>query len=100
MASPNFIDWRCGLKNAMWAMFWVEQNADPNDIEVNKEVLKKNVARLIRMATQKNAGQRGAKNCLDWDSLDTTLMMIACSATALCLSGALGEMPETIEGDV
>ena len=80
-------------------MFWVKQNVDPGDIEADKAALKENVARLIRMTTQKNAGQRGAKDSLDWKSLDTTLMMIACAATSLCLSGALGEMPETIEGD-
>ena len=80
-------------------MFWVKQNVDPGDIEADKAALKENVARLIRMTTQKNAGQRGAKDSLDWKSLDTTLMMIACTATSLCLSGALGEMPETIEGD-
>ena len=99
MSSPNPIDWQSGLKNSMWAMFWMKQNIDPQDIETDKEVLKANVARLIRLATQKNAGQRGAKDSLDWKSLDTTLMMIACAATSLCLSGALGEMPETIEGD-
>ena len=93
------IDWQKDLKNTMWAMFWVKQNADPGDIEADKAALKENVARLIRMATQKNTGQRGAKDSLDWKSLDTTLMMIACAATSLCLSGALGEMPETIEGD-
>ena len=93
------IDWRSGLKDGMWAMFWVKQNVDPGDIEADKAALKENVARLIRMTTQKNAGQRGAKDSLDWKSLDTTLMMIACAATSLCLSGALGEMPETIEGD-
>lgn len=93
------IDWQKDLKNTMWAMFWVKQNVDPGDIEADKAALKENVARLIRMTTQKNAGQRGAKDGLDWKSLDTTLMMIACAATSLCLSGALGEMPETIEGD-
>lgn len=96
---PQQIDWRSGLKNSVWAMFWVKQNAEPADIEADKAALKANVARLIRLSTQKNAGQRGAKDCLDWNSLDTTLMNIACAATSLCLSGALGDMPETIEGD-
>ena len=70
-----------------------------SDTERDKSVLKENVARLIRLTTQKNAGQRSVKDCLDWNSLDTTLMMIACAATSLCLSGVLGDMPDTIEGD-
>ena len=94
------IDWRSGLKDGMWGMFWVQHNLAPSAIETDKAVLKENVARLIRMTTQKNAGQRHIKDCLDWNSLDTTLMMIACAATSLCLSGELGEMPETIDGDV
>ena len=93
------INWRNGLKDGMWSMFWVQQNLSPSDTERDKSVLKENVARLIRLTTQKNAGQRGVKDCLDWNSLDTTLMMIACSATSLCLSGVLGDMPDTIEGD-
>ena len=92
------IDWRKGLKDAMWAMFWLRQ-ASPQEIERDKATLKDAVARLIRMTTQKNAGQRGAKDCIDWDGLDTVMMTIICEATSLCLSGALGEMPETIEGD-
>ena len=96
----NSIDWRKDLKNSMWSMFWVIQNSSGADFEMNKAALKENVARLIRMTTQKNAGQRGVKDCLDWDSLDTTLMGITCAATALCLSGALGDMPDFIEGDI
>lgn len=95
----NSIDWQSGLKDSMWSMFWLRQNMSPADVEQDKTTLKENVARLIRLATQKNAGQRGAKDCLDWNSLDTTLMMIACAATSLCLSGELGEMPDMIDGD-
>lgn len=83
----------------MWSMFWLQQNMSPADIERDKATLKENVARLIRLTTQKNAGQRGARDCLDWNSLDATLMMIACAATSLCLSGEQGEMPDMIEGD-
>ena len=99
-AKAPSIDWRSGLKDGMWAMFWVKQNVDPDDIEADKAALKENVAKLIRMTTQKNAGQRGAKECINWNNLDNVLMMIACTATSLCLSGELGEMPETIEGDI
>ena len=95
----NSIDWQSGLKDGMWSMFWLRQNMSPADVEQDKATLKENVARLIRLATQKNAGQRGAKDCLDWNSLDPTLMMIVCAATSLCLSGELGEMPDMIEGD-
>lgn len=93
------IDWQKDLKDTMWAMFWMRQENDAANTEADKAVLKENVARLIRLATQKNAGQRRAKDCLDWDSIDTTIMGIVCAATSLCLSGALGEMPETIDGD-
>lgn len=42
-----------GVKDTMWAMFWKgNQKAD-------LESLEESVQRLIRMATQKNAGQRG-----------------------------------------
>lgn len=96
------IDWRADLKSTMWDMFWMKQNMSQTDIEADKEVLKNNVARLIRMATQKVGydGTKRTSKALDWNSLDTTLMMIACAATSICLSGALGEMPDMIEGDI
>lgn len=96
----GLIDWQSGLKDAMWSMFWVKENADDRDFtESDKEAVKENVARLIRMTTQKNAGQRGVRDCLDWKSLDTTIMTIICAVTSLCLSGYFGDMPEFIEGD-
>lgn len=98
--TANLIDWQSGLKDAMWSMFWFKENADDRDFtESDKEAVKENVARLIRMTTQKNAGQRGVKDCLDWRSLDTTIMTIICAVTSLCLSGYFGDMPEFIEGD-
>ena len=98
----NSIDWQSGLKDSMWSMFWLRQNMSPADVEQDKATLKENVARLIRLTTQKvgyDALKRGIKDSLDWNSLDTTLMMIVCAATSLCLSGELGEMPDMIEGD-
>ena len=95
----RFIDWQSGLKNPMWAMFWVKHNVAPDDTEADKEALKKNVAKLIRMASQKSSGQRGGKNDIDWRELDNVLMMIACCATSLCLSGEYGEMPEMIDAE-
>lgn len=103
MIKGNEIDWRADLKDSMWGMFWMGQNAGKNaDTEADKRVLKQHVARLIRLTTQKvgaDAAKRGLKNALDWNSLDTTLMSIVCAATSLCLSGEFGDMPDTIEGD-
>ena len=102
MSKGNAIDWRADLKDSMWSMFWMKQNYEKSDSKADKKVLKENVARLIRLTTQKvgtDAAKRGVKNALDWNSLDTTLMSIACAATSLCLGGEFGDMPETIEGD-
>lgn len=100
---PDKIDWRAGLKDSMWGMFWMGQNAGKNaDTEADKRVLKEHVARLILLTTQKvgyDAAKRGLKNGLDWNSLDTTIMTIVCAATSLCLSGEFGGMPDYIEGD-
>ena len=97
------IDWRAGLKDAMWGMFWMGQNAEKEaDVEADKAALKENVARLIRLTTQKigyDAAKRGLKNALDWNSLDTTIMTIVCAATSLALNGEFGEMPDYIESD-
>lgn len=54
------IDWQANCKDAMWAMFWMQQAQRPG-AGADKEVLKENVARLIRLTTQKTAGQPGAK---------------------------------------
>ena len=91
------INWQKDMKDTMWAMFWLKENAGADDMEIEKEGIKENVARLIRMATQKNAGQRGAKDCVDWNCLEHTMLSICCHATALCLAGEFGPMPETIE---
>ena len=100
---PDKIDWRAGLKDAMWSIFWMGQNAGKKaDAETDKAALKENVTRLIRLTTQKvgyGAAKRGLKNALDWNSLDTTIMAIVCAATSLALNGEFGEMPEYIEGD-
>lgn len=65
------------------------------------ELLKAYVARYIRMATQKNAGQRGNPNDLDTlNTLEITAMSIIICATNLCLDGYFGAMPDRIEGDM
>lgn len=68
-----------GIKDSMWRMFWMgAQKANLDELEAS-------VKRLIRMATQKNAGQRGDKACIDWKTLDMELMRIAIEATAFVL---------------
>lgn len=91
------IDWKAGLKDAMWSMFWVAENNGDN--EVDKEELKEAVAWLIRATTQKagyGAKERGVKNAVDWNEIDVQIMRIVCLATALCLHGEFGAMPEVI----
>lgn len=89
------IDWQKDCADTMWAMFWMGQQN--RKAKPNSEALKVQVARLIRMTTQKTSGQRGAKGDIDWNGLMPTLINIAAEATALCLSGELGEMPKEID---
>lgn len=46
-----------GIKDTMWSMFW------KGNQKANLEELENSCKRLIRMATQKNAGQRGDATC-------------------------------------
>jgi hypothetical protein len=57
----------------------------------NIPALKEYVYDLIGMTTQKTAGQKGyaAKDHINWDNLDMTIMSIVIEATALVLSGDL-----------
>lgn len=89
------IDWEKNCKDAMWAMFWISR--DHGDTTADEETLKENVARLIRLTTQKTAGQRKPVADIDWNAITPTLMNIAVSATAMCLNGRFGEMPKYIE---
>ena len=91
------IDWKKDMKDTTWAMFWIQQNAGKVSTEGDKIALKENVARLIRMATQKTAGQRKAKGDIDWNAMEHTVMTIVLAATSLCLHGEFGDMPETID---
>ena len=91
------IDWQQDCKDAMWSMFWLKANAGDVGTERDKEALKDSVARLIRMATQKTAGQRGSAGHVDWNALEHTTMNIVCCATSLALAGEFGPMPEFIE---
>lgn len=68
-----------GIRDSMWRMFWMgAQKANLDELEAS-------VKRLIRMATQKNAGQRGDKTCINWNTLNMELMRIAIEATAFVL---------------
>ena len=68
-----------GIKDAMWSMFWAGKQ------KANLPELEDSVKRLIRMATQKNAGQRDDTTYIDWKTLDMEFMRIAIEATAFVL---------------
>lgn len=77
-----------GIKDTMWAMFWKgNQKADLDGLE-------ESVQRLIRMATQKNAGQRDDATCIDWNTLDMELMRIVIEATAFVLDERFDKLKE------
>ena len=77
-----------GVKDFMWAMLC------KGNQKANLEELEDSVKRLIRMATQKNAGQRGQATCIDWKSLDMELMRIAIEATCLVLDDRFEELKQ------
>lgn len=62
--------------------------------KANIPALKEYVYDLIGMTTQKTAGQKqyAAKEHIDWNELDMTLMSIVIEATALVLSGELDQI--------
>lgn len=94
-------DWQKNLKDSMFSMFLLERaKGEPVDEADTIATMKEYCARMVRLATQKTAGQRGNKDDLDARTLDLTMMTIAICACRLCLSGALGPMPEKIEGDL
>lgn len=68
-----------GVKDTMWHCF------QKGGQVANLEALEDSVKRLIRMTTQKNAGQRNDATCIDWGSLDMEFMRIAMEATAFVL---------------
>lgn len=82
-----------GIKDTMWSMFWRGKQ------RANLPELEESVKRLIRMTTQKNAGQRGDLTCIDWNTLDMEFMRIAIEATALVLDDRFQELKEEWEDD-
>ena len=91
------IDWKKDVKDAMWAMFWLKDHDKPMDLEADQETIKENIARLVRMTTQKTAGQRRMNDHVDWNALEHTMLTIVGCATSLAWSGAFGPMPDKIE---
>ncbi len=75
------------IKSMMWAFLMDKGQKE------NIPALKEYVYDLIKMTTQKTAGQRTmTKKDISWEELDMTLMSIAIEATALVLSGKLDEL--------
>lgn len=64
--------------------------------KANIPALKEAVYDLIRMTTQKTAGQEkyGARDDIPWEELDMTLWTVVIEATSLVLSGKLDEMED------
>ena len=75
------------IKDTMWN-FLMDKGQ-----KANIPALKEYVYDLIKMTTQKTAGQRQtAKKDIPWEELDMTLMSIVIEATALVLSGELDKL--------
>lgn len=68
-----------GIKDTMWHFF------RKGSQKANLPELEENVKILIRMATQKNAGQRGDSTCIDWKSLEIILLNVAIEAACFVL---------------
>ena len=82
-----------GIKDAMWSMFWKgKQKANLPELEEAEN-------RLIRMTTQKNAGQRKDATCIDWSTLDMEFMRIAIEAAAFVLDDRFEKLKEEWEND-
>ena len=82
-----------GIKDTMWAMFWKGKQ------KANLLELEDSVKRLIRMTTQKNAGQRKDATCIDWSTLDMEFMRIAIEAAAFVLDERFQKLKEEWEDD-
>ena len=77
------------IKTTMWKFLMDKGQKE------NIPALKEYIFDLIKMTTQKTAGQRKeVKDNISWDELDMTLMSIVIEATALVLSGRLDELKD------
>mgnify|MGYP001229604378 CR=1 FL=1 len=82
------------IKNFMWSMFWMTHEIQKADIDQ----LEDDIKTLIKMTTQKTAGQRKDKmNDISWDNIERIQMNIICGATALYLTGCLDELRKIVE---
>ncbi len=83
-----------GIMDSMWTMFQMGQQ------KANLPQLEECCKMLIRMATQKTAGQRGKESDIPWTgSLNMTLMNIAVEATCLVLDKRFPKLKEEWEAD-
>ena len=73
------------LKDSMWDFL------KDGHQKANIPALKNAVYSLIQMTTQKDAGQRETGKNIPFAMLDMIKWQIICEATALVLSGELGE---------
>jgi hypothetical protein len=80
-----------GPKDMMWR-FLMEGGQ-----MANVDALEASVHRLIRMAIQKNAGQREGATCIDWNNLDMELTIIAIEATSLVLDDRFNKVKELLK---
>lgn len=78
------------VKSTMWSFLMTKGQ------EANVLALKDAVYDLIKMTTQKTAGQRAVKKDIDWSEAGMTMMSIVIEATALVLSGELDGEAEWI----
>lgn len=77
------------IKDTMWTFLMSKGQ------KANVPALKEYVYDLIKMTTQKTAGQRAeAKRDISWDELEMTLFSVVIEATALVLSGDLDKLEE------
>lgn len=77
------------IKDTMWTFLMSKGQ------RANIPALKEYVYDLIKMTTQKTAGQRAeARRDISWDELEMTLFSVVIEATALVLSGDLDKLEE------
>ena len=81
------------IKDFMWSMFWMTHEVQKADIDQ----LEDDIKTLIKMTTQKTAGQRKDKmKDISWDNLERIQMNIICGATVLYLTGCLDELRKIV----
>ena len=68
-----------GIKNFMWSMFW------KGNQRANLEQLEESCQKLIRLTSQKDAGQRGNNKSLNFDNAGMIYNEIAIEAVSLVL---------------